>query len=641
MHTEIEKPIRNTVANWILAAAVGVVFLACLRPLSNADFFTHLAEGRAIAENGLKAAPLSFLVDPGIPVARPTWLYDLLAFRLFGANGAPFTVLAHALAFALGFAFLALAALRRADALCTAVIVLLSVWLALPLLVPGPVSLAVLWIGFLLWFFSSPRPLVVFPVVALLQVVAVNLGFAALATPIIVLLALFNLVLDVRLDGLQMTTEQRRYSISLLVLLAVVTLLLFMSRGGGLWAGLRSATDSTLEIRYARAWSEPALALFKPSIFRHLGTLALLIGAMGLILMKQRLPLLITIAAFVGSYLLVQASHLLLWFVALSLPFLALSLQSIVRGISSGMGGRNLSRSRTIARGLTAALVAVTALLAITGNNPRVAHLPGGFGLGAAGEGYSTLAARTFRENGVVPERMFHLPYDGGPLAWELPGRQIFMDDRYNLYPIEATRCAVQMLNGEPAPDELTRTWKVDSLLLNCSWPRIPQSIQKSLRTGAWKLAYFDGISALLVPSTSPLLARIELSPLKSLGEAAIESEVVRVEAELKANGDPGYRPRLAGAAGVFFAMGIDSEARRLYSLLLRASPNLLQPRVDYGVVLLRTGSAPMAEQEFRRVIRTDSRNVAAWRGLSLALAEQKRDDEARMAAEKADKLAK
>jgi hypothetical protein len=636
------KPIRNTAAYWILAASLGLVFLACLRPLSNADFFTHLAEGRAIAEAGLKGAPpLSFLADPAAPAPRPTWLYDLMVFRLERAGGAPAILISHALVFTLGFAWLALAALRRVDVLATAAIVLLSVWLALPVLVPGPTALAVLWVGFLLWFFSQPRPLFALPVVALLQLLAVNFGAASLATPFIVLLALFNLVLDVRLDGLQLTAEQRRYSIALAILFLAVTSLLFLSPGGELMASARAAMDSSVEVRYARAWTEPALALFPPSVFRHLGTLALLIGAMGLILMKQRLPLLVTVAAFVGAYLLVQASHLLLWFIALALPFLALSLQSIARAISSGFGNEARFRSRMSITGLLAVLTVVTALLTLTGNNPRTAHLPGGFGWRAPDGIHSTVAVRALRENGVLPERMFHLPFDGGPMAWELPGYRIFMDNRFDRYPIEATRCAVRMLNGEPAPATLAESWKVDALLLNCSWPQIPFSIQRSLKSSEWKLVYFDGISALLLRASSPLLAKVEASPVRSLGEKSIESEVARVESLLKSNQRPGFRPRLAGAAGLFNALGFDAEARKLYSLLLRASPDLLAPRIDYGFVLLRTGNAPLAELEFKRAIKMDSKNASAWRGLSLALVEQKRPDEARAAADRAERLKK
>lgn len=642
MHMEADKPFRSPAAAWVLAAAVGLAFLASLRPLSNADFFTHLAEGRAIAEAGLKgAAPLSFLADPAAPAPRPTWLYDLLAFRLYRTGGAPAVILVHALIYTLGFALLALAALRRADGLTTAAIVLLSVWLVLPLLVPGPSAPAFLWIGFLLWFFSRPRPPAALPVIALLQVAVVNLGVAGLVTPLIVLLALGNLVLDVKLDGLQLTSEQRRSAVGMAVLFLAVSLLLLMARGGGFWACAREAMDTAPEARYLRSWAEPAIAFFPPSIFRHLGTLALIIGAMGLILMKQRLPLLITVTAFIGSYLLVQASHLLLWFVALALPFLALSLLSLVRGISFNFGNETRFRSRKIAAGALILLTAVTLLLTVTGRNPRVAHLSGGFGWREADVNHSTPAARTLREQGLLPGRMFHLPYDGGPLAWELPGHGIFMDNRLGLYPPEAARSAVQMMNGEPAPDALVRSWGVDALLLNCAWPRIPLAIQQTLKGGEWKLVYFDGLSALLVRAASPDLARFESAPLRALGNEAIESEVARVEALLNDNRRPGFRPRLAGAAALFSTMGLDSEARRLYSLLLRASPDLLLPRLDYGFVLLRTGNAALAEQEFRRVVRKDSRSAAAWQGLSLALANQKRTDEANAAAERASRLKK
>ncbi|MDZ4198885.1 MAG: hypothetical protein U1E27_06320 [Kiritimatiellia bacterium] len=631
------EPVRiSLISLWPVVAGVALIFLMGLRPLAHPEIWEHLASGRAIAESGLsKTEPLAFTTADRVD--RPaTWLYDLAAYRLHRAGGVTALLLAHAALFALGFGCLAAAARKWAPPAAIGTALWMVAGLIAPQLAPGPLAVSVAMFGAFFLFFSRKRPLAAFLALLLLQAFWVRMAPGSIIAPLLTLLAGGIFLFHARQSGSGITQDERR-SLWVFGLTALILLGFCLAAPGGLARTGLSRPDRIPALRPFLFWITPATHLFAPSAFRHLATAILVIGALGLIQRKEQLPLFPTVTAIAGALFTVRSIYLLVWFAAVGLPFVSMSLQALADSLfplSRFPRGGNLRRTATAA---LAILLLATGVGVVTGHSPRTGMLPKRFGFGTTEDLFSGRAAEFLHSVGALPERTYHLPVDGGAIAWAVPGQKIFVDYRPGVYPDALLPGAAEILVGSPEKrNRVLQTWNLDALLLNCTWPGAARAAGQLLADEQWALAYFDGTTALIVPRRRLGTMAHLLRPIRITGNRILEAEAQTVHASLAAGRRPGYRPRLAGAAAFYRAIGRDAEAVRLYQLLLSACPDLVGARQDYGIALLRSGQPIPAEREFRTALRWTPKDPALWQNLSQSLEMQNRRNAAEEAARNA-----
>ena len=84
--------------SFFICLGLFLVTLFCVRTISNAEFWMHLALGRGLAEQGFSRVDTLTFTAAGQPYLNPSWLFDRFLFPLWQLGGATFIILAHAVA---------------------------------------------------------------------------------------------------------------------------------------------------------------------------------------------------------------------------------------------------------------------------------------------------------------------------------------------------------------------------------------------------------------------------------------------------------------------------------------------------------------------------------------------------------------
>ncbi|MEW6283718.1 MAG: tetratricopeptide repeat protein, partial [Candidatus Eremiobacterota bacterium] len=189
-------------------------------------------------------------------------------------------------------------------------------------------------------------------------------------------------------------------------------------------------------------------------------------------------------------------------------------------------------------------------------------------------------AARFLQRNPRLPARMFN-PYEwGGYLAWNVPGRKVFMDGRaHTVYPEQVYRDALAIqYREEPLEPRLTE-YRLDMVLAS----RVLGDLADRMRRlPGWFVLYEDENSVLFMRD------RPDLRELAGLLEVPRTAWSARLEAER------------------FLQEDQVEAAARLLQEAVREDPSHAGLRVLLGVCLLRTGRLTEGEAQLREALRLD-----------------------------------
>ena len=634
---------RIGIGPW-LALAMGLLFIALAgwRTIGPADVWHHLAIGRHIAEHGLpRTDPLSFVAAERA-WTNVNWLYDVTVHAVWRGAGAAGVTALHVAAVVGGLILGLLAARRRAGPLSAAFALLLAGWMLAPVFMPRPDVLAVIFPAYFLLVLSSPRrPAALWTALLPVQVLWANLDSSFILGPLLTLFA----ALEARFapdaaEPASAAAGARARGIFLLT--GGLLLATMLNPRGPMVFAHALAPAFRASSRLFEIWVSPYSGHFAPWWGRHAVTVALALGALGLVVHRSRLPLLLTAAAIVSAFLVIRSISYLPLFAVMSFPFLCISVRAIgtaaARPAKTGAGALH----GTAAAAAVAAALAAASAWSFAGNGYyRAVGAASRFGTGVATASMPEGVVDVLRRYPVL-DRVFHFPVDGGYLAWSLPGRRVFTDLRGDVYGAEFARLVRRVAAGEGNIRDLVfARWNIDAVALNGSAPGADALLRSLLESGTWALAYFDGTCAVAVPRTSKyedLLsdAALQADGLRRLNEAAWQAEAAL------ASGRPAeVSGRLVGGAFLLSALDRHAAAARIFRLMLASAPRMEGARFHLAVCQAKLGQLDVAEQNLLTLTRNRRYASDAWRWLAHVYRRQGRATDAEAAATRAAALAR
>lgn len=622
----------------LIMLSFAVAAVMGLHTIAHGDFWMHLSVGRWIAENGIPRSDALSFVMQGSPWINASWLYDRVLYELWNVTGARGIIILHVLVVLGVFAVLLPVLRKRAGGFSIALSFLFGAWLIVPRYQVGPHLLALLYAAvFISLMARAYRPWKL-GLLVLLQVLWANTDSSFMLGPAIG--AVFVI------ESLARKTEGKDEEVwsvpvrtGLVIGLLVATIINpYHIR---LWSvvsipGLRQAA-------VAREWISPFASSFSGSLMsKGLVTLALVIGAGGLLAERRRLPLAITTLAVVAAFVAVIMPYHVPMFAVLALPFIAVSLHAIGETAAEGLKRLLASGEQWAERlGIAMCIVVTLVSLGMVFTNTLFVAMgtAAAFGVGVSHDTGPSAAIELLADP-AFPEHAFNLPTDGGYLLWRLPGRAVFCDSRVGVYNAELFKLGARWVAGEESAwKELAEKWNVGAAILNCSMPNAAQTVRALLLSGTWKLLFFDGITAVLAQETEAVKPLLERSALREAGLQVLEKDRQTYARALGGYRRPSNSPRLIGAGNFYMALGRYAEAATVYELLTRGAPEMVTAWVNLGVARFNLGQLKEAQVALERATKVAPKNVTAWLYLSEVYARQNDKDAEREVIRRARKL--
>lgn len=632
---------RSDRAKWLVLLALVVVAVFGVRTISSGDVWMHLALGRQVAEQGIPRTDALSFTAAGRAWADSSWLYDRLLFALWNAGKAPAVILVHAALLTVAFLLLVPVARKWAGDTSIALALLAAAWLVAPRFVVGPELVGLLFTALFLAVLSAGwYPWAAWVVLLPAQVAWANLhgsfplGFA--------LCAVFAVEAWVRGRN---APAGASWAPAAALAGAAALATLVNPYGLKLHAHVLAASSGVAS-NFVQEWISPFSMQFTPARYaKHLVTLALLIGAGGLVAERRRLPVALTTLAVFGAFLIVRSLRHVGIFAILSLPFIALSLEAIGGALGAGLGRLLKARPDAPPPGARAAagVAAVLALLSLGLVCSNLYYVSTGsvstFGLGVEYDLFPQAAAEVIRRPDF-PERAVNLAFDGGFLAWARPERKVFVDSRAVLYGAEFYATLADGLAGkEEAWKKIEDAWQPGAVILNCCVQGSGAAVREMLKTGLWALAYFDGTTAILLKTVSDNRVLIQDRGIQAAGLQVLEQERKRYAARLGSVGVPGIPARLVGASAFYLALGRFREAQAVSALVTGGAPMSANAWFSLGVSSAQLGESERAIGALQTACRLMPKNIYTWLYLSRALADAGRTDEAQSAVARASAM--
>lgn len=598
-------------------AAAAVVLAVCFRTIAAPSIWSALAAGRAILSDGIPRVDTGTFTAAGTPWMDVRWLYDLLVILAWKVGGAGLIVAAKTAAVAAALVLAARLALRHAPPAAVAVAcILIAAALAARLdAVAGvfamPFAAAIAFV-----MSGRPRPGRDFAILVPVQIAWINLDPCGILGPILAAACAAATWADYRrgtLSGLPRPHLHARIATPLALAAACLVSpygpshLLFI------------AEHATEFLQGGGGALLPTLAGFHdppPSQILLTGILA--ISAVGMIAPRKALPSHPLALAIVGVVVLFNVRQAIPLFAVLIVPFFAFALLQIAAGAD-----RLLREALRYTRGFPPAaavvfapLAAVWALAAVPGHLRRAGNISR-FGAGVETAHLATGAASLMGRPGF-PARILCLPADGSFLMWQLPGRAVFSDLREGLHAPQFTGLLERFLGGDaPARDALFQRWRIEGVALNMLVAGAAPAAQQLIAGGAWRLVYFDGVSAVLLAATADHAAWIRDPDLHRQGLDALRIDAAAWEDAIRAGRRPAPSPRLAGAAIAFSAFGRHTEAASAYDLLLRGDPGMRPVDLHLGMSRAAAGQIAEALDPLRRYCAAYPDSARGWAALA------------------------
>jgi tetratricopeptide (TPR) repeat protein len=630
----------STGGAWLIGLGLLAVAAFSLRTITNSSFWMHLATGRWILQHGVPRHDMfAFTTGADQPWICATWLYDVLLFLLWKAGSGPLVVAVHALLAAAAYALLIPVARRWSTPAAIAGALAICACLAAPLGGVEPYAFCyifpALFMNRLTMAASLKRSaMILVPA----QVLWTNCSTTFVLGPAIAAVFALEAWLAARRSRPEQAAQDWRPAAVLTGLLLAATLL--NPYGFAIWkAVFIQMQTGYLELR---GISVPSSVFYSWPAWGRLLIGVLVIIAAGFVLYRGKLPLALTSFAVISAFLMVRWARHLDLCALLAFPFIAMSLGAIGTAMEAMArpDAAGVRRALRAAGSVAAAIAAVFVIAMAAGNYfyNRSGSLAR-FGFDVEREAFpSTRVVDLIASLGT--NRVLHLPTDGDFLAWSLPDRSIFTDTRLPLYGSPFRAAYQQALSGDVRTlGEMAGRWNASAVLLNGLWPGTGVGMRQCLLSGHWRLAYFDGLSALLVDPASPAAALLADPSLRAEGLAALEEKHQAYRTLAGATCSPPNPPALIGAAFSFQAMASPKESAELFELLTRGAPTMLNGRVNLGIALVQSRRFGEAAKVLEDAARRIPRDYIVWIWLGKAFRGMGRETEAQDAENRARTL--
>lgn len=367
-------------------------------------------------------------------------------------------------------------------------------------------------------------------------------------------------------------------------------------------------------------WSVLFSPLFSCRLTGWLISLAMVIGAAGLVTEQRNLPPALSLAAVISAFMMAHSSWMLPLFSLLAFPFLALSLDAIgefFQGRSSASGSRSRldrpARHSVVGWTVYLLLAVISAAAIISGRYYTCLGSAAQFGTGVNYKVFPDATARVISRPDF-PQRAFNMAVDGGFLLWRHPERTVLIDTRLDFYPNASYREAWAFgLEREPPDLSLFQTYNPDAVILNTLVPQAGNVAAFLLEKGGWRLVFLDGLTAIFVSPVSANQSLLGSRDLLAYGFSLIEKAHADFQRDLDAGRRPALTPRLMGAARMLLVLRQYQQAEVVLKLLVRGAPKTSSVWADLGACQLRLNKPEEAVKALEQATRLSPRNATAW----------------------------
>ena len=574
-----KKPLGGS----IIYVVLGLVFLAIvgLRTISTPEIWSHLALGQ-------NNAPISFLEVDGF--VNTTWLYDKLAYTFWNIGGAPLLIILNIIGLLGAFLLLIQVSNKWGKGLSQGFALLITGHLIFQTLDVGPQVAMMLFIALFLYILDTQKkPVFLFVALIPLQILWTNMHGSFLFGPIIVGLAAVQASQSSKGAGSRKKNQTPLTGtlglLAVILLVATVANPYFLKMHGQVLANLKAPAPVY--------WSSLFIEYFQIPALKPLILFIIILGAAGLITLKKKLPLVLTSLAIIGAFLVWTAPRTALLFSILAFPFIVLSLTSISEYINSSMESILGKNAKFIgpATGAILVILLIASMVPIIGNKAYVkTGSASKFGLGAQENLYpNDLEALLMHP--AFPKKAINLAADGGYLAFNY-GRKCYIDYRSGTYDKELLQnLSSTMLGNRKAYDELMLNQRPEAFIINTLAPASAQGVVTLLNQKIWKLAYFDGTTAVLLRDKEELADLINNTELQQAGLVKLE-KARAAYAKLGGSCRNGNPAELIGSGKIYLAFNRPTEAKAIFALLIQGHGTL--PGAWIGL-----GSSQLMLQEF------------------------------------------
>ena len=610
---------------------LGLLFIAIvgLRTISTPEIWTHLAQG---AHSG----PISYLEPDG--AVNPSHLYDKLVYALWSMGGATALILFNIVCLLATFVLLLKVSAKWGGPLSQGFALLVSGHLIFQGLDVGPQTVMMLFIALFVYLVSTlKKPAALFGALVPLQILWANMHVSFLFGPFIVALA--------ALQANQAAKAGKRKKVQapsagLLGGVAAACLVSTLANPylGGIYtqmvAGLKSPNPTYWVSLFRDYYQTP---ITSPLIF-----FTLILGAGGLITLKKRLPIVLTTLAIIGAFLVIRSSYAAQLFVALAFPFMVLSLSAVgeyLTGSFKNLLGKREKIIAPVAGGVFVLLVILSIVPVVDSCAYTRIGSASTFGLGIEDELFPS-GAEAILGDPAFPARTLNLAADGGYLAFNYPQRKIFIDFRSGRYDPELLKNLGLMLRGSPkAYDAIYDAYRPEAIILNTLNSDSAQGLVTLLNRRIWKLAYFDGTTAILLLDKEEFAPLINNKEAQAAGLARLEEAKESYAAKIGKGCRAGNSPQLIGAGRIFLALNRVEQAEEIFSLLQQGNDQVPGTWIGLGNSQMMLKQFDEAEVSLKTATELAPDSVQAWLSYASVCKLSKNDEEYNRAVKKAKQL--
>lgn len=625
----------------LIALILGLIVITAMgfRTISNVDFYTHLATGKAIATAGVGSADtLSFTIE-GKEWVKPNWLYDRI-MSLFGASAV--TTIVHLLAVVGAFVLLVPVVRKWSCGIAIGTALIVTAWLLAPRFEPRATLFALIFPALFVHVLEKKKlpNWMPFAILVPAQILWANVHTSFLMGPIII--ALY--IVEANFRG---KVKDRKARITRLAALAGACLVApiinpnLVGLYGYVTAGWQDSMFSSSQF-----WVSPILDEFLGRSNFPVINVILAVGACGLVFYREKLPLAATLLALVGAIIIVvfrRYEEGIELFTILLFPFLCLSLQSIANFlVQQGQNmGKGVVKMLPLAGFALAVILGVVTLISVVSNSYYIkTGSLSKFGLGANKDIVSSEAMEII--NGPdFPERFLNLPVDGSFIAYETDNKKVFVDQRARLYGRDTLQ---QCMKGLVAADAESAQvvydkWQPEAIVINTCAPNAEEIALRVMSASNWSPAYFDGTTLIVAAKTGSGSKLLDNKDVQMRGLEIFETARKSYKDALGSMVAAPLPARLIGGASMLMIFKQYKEAAAIYELLAAGAPTMHTPLIKQGICNLQMDKPEEAIRYLLKATEMAPEDATGYQWLSLAYEKNDMPEQAKVAKAKAEAL--
>jgi tetratricopeptide (TPR) repeat protein len=261
------------------------------------------------------------------------------------------------------------------------------------------------------------------------------------------------------------------------------------------------------------------------------------------------------------------------------------------------------------------------------------------FGLGVQEELYPS-GAEAIIDHPAFPAKALNLAADGGYLAWKF-NRKVFIDYRPGRYDRELLEnLNAMMLGSAKAYDAIYVANRPEAIIINTLSPSSAQGIVTLLSRRIWKLAYFDGTTAILLLNKEEFAPILNDKAMQAAGLAKLEVARATYAAKLEKGCRAGNPAELIGSGKIFLALNRPAESKAIFALLLQGNNKIPGAWIGLGNSQLLLREFDAAVETLNKATQLAPNNIFAWASYATACRYAGKPDEQQKAMEKVKHLA-